>query len=336
MLARAAGRGASDAFFAFCRRTTRVWTLLWSLGHVLGLLACTDTLDTRFAYAGLLTLPHVARFFLLANAPLMWRVLKNFEWIYLAGLTLTWAVLSADAFKGDARCCWVAALAASLLMCFSTDANPALAGKFDRVFGTLFGAIVTGLTAALAMFGFFPDMAPHRVKIGETNSAMGALWFNTVFFANQRMAVICVFFLKNFFFAFRYPNCLVILKGRIRADKISERAYSRDLEAQSRDFAILSSCPGASVMKTFKTRRRATDSFKESARREHAALDAAVDAAAERSPAAAALHRQLKLPNSAAALTSTSTTTQQPQHETTPQQPQRKADAKVHPHNIIN
>ena len=50
---------------------------------------------------------------------------------------------------------------------------------------------------------------------------------NTVLFSNQRMAVVWFFFCKNLIMHLRHPGCLVMLKARVKQEKMTVSAVQK-------------------------------------------------------------------------------------------------------------
>ena len=246
VLAGIAGQKVSDNLFALIRRLHLgpIVVLLQQLGYAMSLLALCEVLPKSAVWGVVMVFPALLQQALFMNRGLLGALITNFETWYLFVLVLAWSGTMADVFSYDDRMIFVVGVAWGVLTIIFADALHPSVAKLNVLATT--GAILMLLgLACLAHFGEFKDMNTRTMAVGKMLglSDNDSLTVNNVLFANQRLLIITVFLIKNVVTWIRHPGCYVVLKARIKQEKMAVSAI-RNLLPPGHDLAVIPKASG--------------------------------------------------------------------------------------------
>ena len=235
-------KAASWCFLWFYRylHLDAVSVVLWLVAHIVTVLSLCGVLPKVAVWVSLAGWGAIAQNALYWNRHILRKLATNFEVWYLLFLDTAWAVAVADAFGYDERLVWVVFLWASIVLIILFDAAPAMTRRLIAI-GLAFGCGLFIFIMAAMHVGMFVDLKVRTVAVGsmlgivskagdgdnaDAASAQMTMTLNNVFFANQRLLIMWVFFVKNMVIYFRHPNCFVMVKARVKQEKMKVAAVA--------------------------------------------------------------------------------------------------------------
>ena len=218
------GRGFSDGWFAAQRSLllNPLFAVLWLAAHIVPMLALCGVLPKSAVWMSLAGFPALIQLLMFSNRHILRRLATDYEVVYLLLLVIAWAITAADVFFYDERTVYVAFAACSFANTIFVDAQHHNIAKF-MAFGLVVGIVVETLLMLFMHFSIFEDLNTRTVALGSMLGLSDdmSMTVNTVMFANRSMLILLAFFIKNLVAYVRHPKCYVLLKARLKREKMS-------------------------------------------------------------------------------------------------------------------
>jgi hypothetical protein len=218
------------------------FSFLWALAMCAMLLCLFGVLPSVAGWSVLAAgLPNLANTWLLCNPHLMWKLVTNFEVLFLTALSTMVTAVMLGAFKYDGRAgCAVLMWAGEIMVIFS-DAVHVTQKKFVTA-GIAFCLVLALIIIPSFYFGTFPDLNARNIDLSLSDDVDIA--FNNVLFIVDKFTTIALFLGKNLFTALRHPGWYVNLMSRLTGEKMTAgelREKMRDRKKSVSDLAGVAS-----------------------------------------------------------------------------------------------
>ena len=227
------GRKFANVVFRISKRGSLPLMASWMVAILVGFAGLAGFGPAELALAWpLVAIPvHFINFCLMSRV-LVWKLLGEWETVFLAFLSLSYVIVMCDVVRADpARVAGVGSFFFVLLdLCF-TDAR--LPRETNKAMGFFYGmcAVLSLVGITTSQLGFTPDLQPRKIKV-----SLGGIdvEMDTLLFANYRLLTVCLFLIKNSYLKCRHPEAFVVIKARIQSIRTTARTLLQEQPRKQR------------------------------------------------------------------------------------------------------
>jgi hypothetical protein len=159
----------------------------------------------------------------------VWKLLTNFEVLFLVALNTMATVVMLDVFKYDGRAgCAVLSWVSVVTITFIDAAHVSQRKYVSACIA--FGIIAYMIVIPSFYFGAFPDLNARNINLSLSDDV--DISFSNLLFVVDKLMTVELFLVKNVFTALRHAGCYVNIKSRLTGEKTTAGELRKRLKGR--------------------------------------------------------------------------------------------------------